>query len=328
MSIIANAQQIPSDHLAIQYHEDLNQYFFEAEIAGQQTTRFWLNVIDPSRADGSEFIFDFFGTGEIYIPVPSNHSLISVSVKFVKMYVTNFLLNESLLRNYPQHPYSFIDLKQGKVIASDSFSTSATENEPIAAWHFFETAYFNIVDSSTITTSPVKSPIVCKYYSLNTSNLTIKSSEYKFANLPKDTNACSHPNISSNGLSPCPFQSARPPVRQSSCVMYTPDTKTLKSTLFNTYNTSQSFSIDLTYSLCIDGSHVFVVRNMQTTDIINTFYYPSDNDFDELYFEVEKIYFDYISCYVNDESSETSLTSSKNDTVSKQSYILSLLGSE
>lgn len=330
MSIVANVKDIPQNHIAIQYHDELNQYFFEFEIVDQQATRFWLNIISNPGSTNPYFVFDFFGTGEIYVSVPPGQSLVSVSKKFLETYIRLFLGDNAVLRTYPKPPYEFLHLQTGRVKAARSPGSPINEEDYILAWHFLDTDYFYTVDTEKIanTNNKPKSPIICKYYTTNSSNLTIKSSYYKFANIPENSKVCSHPNISVNGFSICPFQSANPPIRQSSCSVYSPDFKVLKSTIINTYNTDQKFSIDLQYSLCMDGSHAFTIRNMKTEDIVNSFYYSPDNNFDELYFEVEKIYFEYISCYVNDNVSNAPTGSSKSSIVPKQSYILSLLGSE
>lgn len=331
MSIIADTSDIPQDHMMIHYSEDHSSYYFEINIL-EQLTRFWLNVIPnelklPDLQDSLYFIYDFFSSGEIYISIPENKSINSVSVDFARMYAKHFLSDKGILRKYPEAEFDPISINSSTIV-SKTYSPSYdpfSDSEQVSAWLFTNTDYFNLIDSESVKKNKKLVPSVCEYYSVSNSKLTLISPHYKFANIPDDMKCCSCPSLTGGKFATCPFQSMGNKITQSSCVAYKPLIKVLKKDTVKIFNTNETFDIELRYSLGLDGSHTFTIINLQNDSIISHLNYPSDQTYDDLLTEIERIYSEYVSCYNLDsiENNNPEVTS-----LVKESYILSLVGNE
>jgi hypothetical protein len=308
----------------IEYSEAHSQSYFTFFVGTElnyYTISLYLNYIDSKsifnfKLDNfsSFFIWDYFASGELYISLPPNKKIASAKNSFTKLY-NKYFLDGPLSSPLPTSEIM-------NFFHEIAYCVTSPSDLSVTAWAFDLELLFNLEDCEQPTAAQ-KNP-VCKYFSINSSNVIFKSEHYKFANLIENTSNCSSPQISSSdSISFCPQYIFNTP--QTSCHYYSYDFTTVESTLIQPKNSSSTFTIDLIYANSLDSSHLFKIINTADSSEISSFHYPSDSLYEDILSEAISVYSNFIECY---QDHDLSANVSKNQTIpeTKLSYIQTLIG--
>lgn len=268
-----------------------------------ETNSYNIYINHSDNVPTEHFVWDYYGHAELFCNFRS-HNLIAWKDSFIKLFTGYFIAGRlPVPTTYNLTPYTFV--------TSISF-------EDRYAWMFPIDTFF---ESEKIT---ISQPL-CSYLTINSSEFSLFSEHYSFANAIENIPTCSHPFVAASGKHAiCSYYPST-----SSCSVQVPLTKTLQTQTVSILNTSQTITFNLLYHISDRFEHVFKIVNATDNVIVNTFSYPISNSYQDLLSEVSDIFNTYLSSY-NDSSysisqEEVGITPTNKDTT-KVSYIESLIG--
>lgn len=310
----------------IKYAEQYQQnYFVIPTFADSSEYSFYINNNDNYLIPSDKFVWDFFGSGELYFSLPLGMEIASVKNTFVTFY-HSFVFDQSYLKRLPTQIGQSFDINTiVPEFLSDSIVTSvySPTSSDSFAWSFSIDSFFTLKKSLNIPIKATPDP-VCKYFSIKNTNLDILSKEYVFANRLDNFSTCSAPVLSDSGqLSSCPNFILN--IKQSTCAVYDYDYIVVKSTSITPNNSTRPFSITLRYSNSYDSSHIFKIINDLDNTEVSSYSYSSDLSYEDIVPEAISIYEDYIDCYQDHSFSQNDLLK-ESISKTKLSYIETLIG--
>jgi hypothetical protein len=312
--------------------ENENQPYFCLSMGEDYTVRFFINNIDKENEYVNKyscpkgyFIYDYFGSGELYINIPEDKYIVSVRPTFKTLYFNH--ITNGMMKEYPSNighkPTSFAE-------SCISPSSDHLSDNPLYAWKMSIDTFFNTVDASEIdgkNQKVIKKSPVCKYLTLHNDQHNITSEYYNFGNIIQNRSVCSCPKMGSKtSITPChvvDMMSSIP--AESACASYVPLSKVIRTISVCPQNTEQQTNIQMRYSTTMTKEHSFIIENLTAQTILSALQFPSDLPYEDIITEVNGIFDELTSCYVPDDVNESSVIDTKEE-VSKISYIQTLLG--
>lgn len=266
----------------------------------------------------SAFLYDYFGSGEIFVNVPADKILTGAKEKFAAFYRKNFMgVGSSLKTEYPSQ--IGVIPNSGSGTSYPTPSTIGTSN-PTYGWLFGLETYFNLEDSNSV--PKIVDPI-CKYYSYSGKNKSenIISSEYNFANHIENYPSCScaAKTGSPKSLGFCEF----PKSCQTSCRFYSPLSETVSKVVITPNNSDQSIEFETVRLKLNNGNNLYRIINVSNLSVVNQIEVPSEVSEGDANKQVSEIFNEYISCYLDHQHQNINLNT--NDVVEKNSFIQTLL---
>lgn len=257
----------------------------------------------------NRFVWDYFSTGELYLNM-NLFNLTEYKDVFSVLYTSYFLTGK--ISNPDQNTTSSL-----------TFATVIPYSD-YYAWAFDLSTFFEYEKIAQETP-------ICEYMTISHSGpngIVIRSSHYKFANIPNSYTNCSHPHLTANN----PIQSCHYIGCNSNCPVYSPLTKVVHQRRVNKLNSSSFIDFQLTYSQSDRLVHIFQVKNLTDSLIVNTIRYPQDiqKSYDELLSEAMTVFDQYLEAYIDPTYTTIQLSSDSTEDSfkdeQKPSYIASLLG--
>lgn len=289
--------------------------------------KFYINYLDNDSFESEEnerFILDLFSSNELYFSIPSGKKL-SYAKETLLTFLTTYILDSS-------SPL-YQTITDSDILVNGFLKTCYSPTNPlICAWSLPLTAFFaleDVVADPSPTPSELKSSSVphniCSNLTYHSSEHSITSSTYPFANHIKDSSICTSPNFVDNNTKfiSCPFF---PSPNQKNCPSYSHSKNTVLNCTLTPLNTNSSTNLSLDYLPTINRVHHFQINDNTSNNLLVEFTYDYDSSpsYDELVIEVSKIFDEYVSCYSQDTHDLT--PTNQTDSVSHSSYINSLLG--
>lgn len=302
-------------HVPIYYDPEYSQPFFVAEITladqPSYSVKFFINHLDV--VPDNYFIYDYYGSGEIYINYNSFDKISCVNIKFFTQTYISIISNT----NPSPFPDPFPLHISAPFVAAE-YKHPLSQN---SCYYMNTPIFFNLDssdNSSTQVTLPThSSPVkLCRHLTLN-SNI---SEDYQFANVIDNLPICSTLSSEKNCVT-CKFTT-----RFSSCFFYSPSQTLISKVDINHSNTSSSTTISLSEVKTISDERLFVINNDTEDVLINEFVVPSTEDSlseEDVQNHVSDVFMQILSAYKNDnvvDSPKESIVESNS-----KSYILSLI---
>lgn len=271
--------------------------------ANGETSSYNIYINHSNDIPDQYFVWDYYGSGELYCNFRKNNLMLWKD-SFPKLF-TSYFLNSKLSQPHSSglDPYTFAL----SIPFHDRY-----------VWSF-------VIDTFFTYEKLIKESPVCTYFTLSTSEVTVVSDHYQFANLVDSTPCCSHPTVSSSTKhSHCQFYPGN-----STCPLYSSSSRIVSSRLVDLENTSNQILFNLTYSMSDSFSHIFEITNQTADCIVNVMKYPSSLSYDEVLSESIQIFDSYVSSYANSNCQISDKEVSSQDTNKdkpRTSYIESLIG--
>jgi hypothetical protein len=267
LNIIPNnnhSSENESKNIPVLFDLDTSQYYFELPNPGTDyTTRFWLNSINsakypsPTGCEEGEFIYDYFGSGEVYLNIPENIYITSVAKTFFTVYKNHI---HSPTGELKRHPDAAGFSPNNHVTSCLSPSVDPYNSSPVYAWKFSIDTFFNTVSSSEVKDKKkVISPAPCQYLTYHANDTKITSADYAFANVPPNIALCSSPVLSSkSSMTLCSsFHLGR---IDKHCPHYVALSTIIKTTAVTPLNSENIINIQMRYSATLSRDHSLLYR--------------------------------------------------------------------
>jgi hypothetical protein len=308
--------------------ENDGQFYFELEIAENVRIRYFLNF-DPKIPEGT-FIYDYFGSGELYLNPRKGTSISAGSLNWKKLIKTMFFdpSVDSPLRHMPdEEGISFFHSFDG-MISSRYCQQSETYGwlfDKIETFFYTENCEDNrSIDSASPLNGQQKFLPICKNYSYHDVDVAISSSEYKFANHIPGVATCSHYGENEQVVSAkfCIFETSR----QSNCPFYVPLVNRLQEVEVTPNNTNDKITIVLQHFVSMNRYNVFTIMNQTDNTIINQMAVPEEVSYDDAITQAVSLLQEYTSCYNDHTKENRDIDDSSSQSVKeKNPFIQSLL---
>lgn len=310
----------------IRYADQYQQnYFVIPTFADASEYSFYINNNDNYMIPPDKFVWDFYGSGELYFSLPSGMEIASIKKTFAVFY-HSFIFDQSSIKKLPIQIGDCFDVN---TIVSDFLSdpiiTSvySPTNSDTSAWCLSIDSFFTVKKSTNFPIKITPDP-VCKYFSVKNNNLDILSKEYVYANRLENISICSAPLLYEPGQL-CSCANFHLNIKQSVCAVYEYDYTVVKSTNIIPNNSTNSFSITLRYSNSYDSSHIFKIINDLDNTEVSSYSYSSDLSYEDILPQALSIYEDYIDCYQDHSLSQNDVVK-ESLSKAKLSYIQTLIG--
>jgi len=249
------------------------------------------------------FFWDIFGTGCIYINLPSGH-------KF-EFDQSNF---STLLSKYLMSDSSKMSFHLAK-------KDSEKAHIPNWAYYYSSGSYDGWLLSGKLFLE-IKRDIsvisVCSDYSGSISNVKITSKNYSFANQP-NLHMCSHPSVFINKFEPAPCSFAS---NQYDCPLYSVSKDVVARKEVFSYGSDVPTAFELVSSIAMDGRVNYSIVNASTQELSHSFFVESKSQ--ETDSQALEVFEEVLSCY-EDGFKKIQNTELLPDKTEKNSYILSLV---
>lgn len=303
-----------------------------------------LYLNEATDIDEGYFIYDYYGSGQLYVNAGPNLQLQYANELFAKVISTSFINIESNspFINYPQ---------DGTAVAG--FGTNlieAVNYHETMAWRFAINDYFQLKIKTSLNLKKKAFPAfsnfpafsiketepaatqnqdvpLCKYFDFVSdadmqSKLVHLSEDYGFANRINNVRACCAParNINTNSLVFCGFDVEN----QTHCRMYSPNITNVYSENITLFNSNDHKTFSIYHYQTLFNKNVFSLKNDTDQVLLTKIEFDSDISYDQGLASAMEALTNFSSCY--SESSVTANQLSEQEKPEPKSYILSLLG--
>lgn len=335
--------------LGFKYSTSNNSHYFEITFLNEeQDTNYFYRFFINETPDIPQnlFLYDYFGSGEIFFPnlQDSDRYYFSSNSKFANYYLSEFMSKGKTISyedcvdniSFTLKEYSqTCEIVSSVLHEASLFAPTVVMHNDMPMFAFSIQHYINSANKNDFTVSNTSDskttsvsldnipPPLCKHYTYTSkaNSVSIKSSNYRFANTIDEYQICSAPSLNkdSDKILGCSFVQSN---ATHLCPAFESLTEVLDSKTVNKFNTNESIVFNLEQRQNVDGTSTLVIYNVTENNIINYLHCVDSFKLKEYVKEMTLLFDITIASYNEDSVTETVSTEQKD---SSNNFIENLL---